>query len=75
MKVVRHWSKILYIAGFLVVGLPLTIAHAGFMDKLNAATQKINQASQNIQQKSQQIPQRATAGQPAEDPDSAATFG
>lgn len=50
------------------MGLPLNTAHAGFLDKLNAATQKMNQASQNIQQKSQQIPQRA-AGQPAEDPD------
>ena len=69
MKVVQHWSKIFYIAGFLVIGLPLNTAHAGFLDKLNAATQKINQASQNIQQKSQQIPKRPAAGQSVEDPD------
>src|SRR3990167_5007961 len=43
-----------------LVGIPQT-ASAGFMDKLNAATEKMNQATQKIQ----------TGGktQPAEDPD------
>lgn len=47
-----------------------TPSYAGFMDKLNAATQKINQATQKIQQKSQSQTSSSTSKPPAgEDPD------
>src|SRR3989338_2132860 len=39
---------------FLAFAVP---ARAGFLDKLNAATQKLNEASQKMQQKSQQMQQ------------------